>query len=445
MATLFHPRRPPGRRIPWVWPLLGLLFTLYLIFGRSDSSSSANNSSSARPDHAPHNATAPCPSIPGMEDILVILKTGVTEARDKVPTHLQTTLRCVPNSVIFSDYAEEIDGVPVHDVLRNIPDPVKWMNSEFNVYQRVRQAGRAALTRADLNEDVNTVFGKPNNPGWKLDKWKFLPMIDEALRHPKKAKWYVFMEADTYFVWSNLVAWLAQLDHRRPYYLGNQMQILDVLFAHGGSGIVLSRPAMERAAETRRRDVARWDSITRENWAGDCVLGQLLAESGVGLLWSWPALQIGPPSELDYFSPDYYKTPWCYAPVTFHHLTLPDVDRLWHLDREWFAGGKDLLLYRDVFLQVVRPQLTGVRYDWDNRVAPQNSISSRSRSTVECRRKCLSDPDCVQYSQQADTCWVSATAKLGSAATGISSGWIPERIDALVQDMGSCPQALWVV
>lgn len=379
-----------------------------------------------------------------MEDVLVILKTGVTEAREKVPTHLETTLRCVPHSVIFSDYAEEIDGVQVHDVLHGIPDPVKWMNSEFNVYQRVRQAGRVALTGADLNEDVNTVFGKPNNPGWKLDKWKFLPMIEEALAVRPNAKWYVFMEADTYFVWANLMAWLAQLDHRRPYYLGNQMQILNVLFAHGGSGIVLSRPAMEKAVETRRRDVERWDAITRDNWAGDCVLGQLLAESGVGMLWAWPALQIGPPEEMDVFSPDYYKTPWCYAPVTFHHLSMREVDEMWHFERKWFAAHRRLL-YRDVFQEIVRPRLLGVQYDWDNRVAPQYSISSRSRSSLECRRKCLADPDCVQYAQQGDTCWVSAAAKLGRAETGVSSGWIPERIDALVQDMGSCPKTQWVI
>ena len=111
------------------------------------------------------------------------------------------------------------------------------------------------------------------------------------------------------------------------------------------------------------------------------------------MLWSWPALQIGPPGEMDAFSPDYYKTPWCYAPVTFHHLRPREVEDLWRLEREWFEAGNERLLWRDVFLQTVRSQLMGVRYDWDNRVAPQNSIASRSRSSVECRRKCMSDPD----------------------------------------------------
>ena len=51
----------------------------------------------------------------------------------------------------------------------------------------------------------------------------------------------------------------------------------------------------------------------------------------------------------------------------------------------------------------------------------------------------------MPYAQESDTCWLAATAKLGTAATGVVSGWIPERIDELVQDMGECSQALWVV
>jgi hypothetical protein len=132
-----------------------------------------------------------------MEDILVILKTGVTEALEKVPVHVETTLRCVPNYVIFSDYEEVIAGVRTHDVLQNVSDRVKREFPEFDMYNRVQRDGRAALTPDDYGDDSNGPFGRLNNAGWTLDKWKFLPMIDAALEVAPTAKWFVFMEADT--------------------------------------------------------------------------------------------------------------------------------------------------------------------------------------------------------------------------------------------------------
>ncbi|KAE8166977.1 hypothetical protein BDV40DRAFT_253950, partial [Aspergillus tamarii] len=303
--TAFRPARPPPRRrITWISPILGLLVILFIYINHQNASSPI-----AFP-HKEKNADTACPNLPGLEDIFVVLKTGVTEARDKVPIHLQTTLRCIPNYIIFSDYAENINDVQLHDVLENVAEDIKQSNQDFSIYNRVRAAGRTALTTADMNPDTNSAFGKPNNPGWKLDKWKFLPMIEETLKARDDAKWYVFMEADTYFFWPNLLSWLGQLEHQQPYYLGNQMQIADVVFAHGGSGFVLSNPAMRAAVTLRKDNVDAWDRVTNDHWAGDCVLGKLMADAGVGMLWAWPVLISGQPSELDFFSEGYRKKPW---------------------------------------------------------------------------------------------------------------------------------------
>lgn len=277
-----------------------------------------------------------CPLLPGIEDVLVVLKTGVTEALDKIPVHGRTTFQCVPNYVVFSDYTEQIEGVQLYDVLHNVRDEVRYTVEDFDLYNRLRISGRAGLQKADSTEEENGVFGMPNNPGWKLDKWKFLPMIDEALKMKPDAKWFVFMEADTHIVWANLVAWLSRLDPEEPLYLGTETQIGDVLFGHGGSGFVISRKAMRMASKQRAKDVAEYDAYTNEEWAGDMILGKLLKDAGVDLTFTWPLLQNARLGEVEPLTNQFYRQPWCFPVVGFHHLTPEDVQTMWDFDQDWF-------------------------------------------------------------------------------------------------------------
>ena len=46
----------------------------------------------------------PCHDLPGANETLVVLKTGAGEIEEKLPIHLNTTFRCYPNTVIFSDF-----------------------------------------------------------------------------------------------------------------------------------------------------------------------------------------------------------------------------------------------------------------------------------------------------------------------------------------------------
>lgn len=121
-------------------------------------------------------------------------------------------------------------------------------------------------------------------------------MINATVAMYPDMKWYVFVEPDTYLVWSNLLKWLSGLDSTKPYYFGSEVQIGDDIFAHGGSAFVLSKPAMEMGASRYRqhsRDL--WD-FTANHWAGDCVLGRVLHDAGVELTWSWPMFQGGNPA-----------------------------------------------------------------------------------------------------------------------------------------------------
>lgn len=370
----------PRRRIFVVFivsPILGLLLIYHLFHGqgqgRSDLGSSyypfpftfsSTTSTKTEVDttdgygYGDTDAAIHCPEIPGLDNILVILKTGVTEAFDKIPVHVRTTLKCVPHYAIFSDYEEDIiitdekemkvSKVRSIDVLRNVSQEIKETSPDFDLYNRVQRAGRAGLQHADVNrdkDDGNSPFGKQDNPGWRLDKWKFLPMVDEALQIRPEAEWFVFIEADTYVVWSNLERWLARLDSSQPLYLGSPMQIGDVLFAYGGAGIVLSNPAMRQVSEYRAQQIEELDRYTDMHWAGDCVLGNALADVGIPLSWAWPMMQTSQVWELDHISQGYGRRPWCHPAVSYHHMTAEDIKSMWRFDQEWFGQHAQVRVY----------------------------------------------------------------------------------------------------
>lgn len=394
------------------------------------------------------NAAFRCPNLPGMEDVLVILKTGVTEAREKIPVQIQTSLQCVSHFVIFSDFEEEIAGVQTYDVLRTVKKQIMEKNPDFEIYNRVQELGRDGLNSTDFPIAVNGPFGRTNNPGWKLDKWKFLPMVDKARQVRPDAKWYVFMEADTYLIWPNLVAWLARQDSKKPRYFGNPVQINDVIFAHGGSGIVLSSPAMQLVSDRYASYVEEINSFTAVQWAGDCVLGKVLADVGVPLSWSWPMLQGGMPWDFDYFGDAFRKKTWCYPAISFHHANATEVEQMWQFNQEWFRNENRLLLHSDVFRDFILPQIMASRDDWDNMSLEKPAGGEDSRpslkSIAECESRCRDDGGCKQFSFEYGRCALSNSVKRGGRRQGIRSGWMIDRIIGLMDYYGPCRKPNWL-
>jgi hypothetical protein len=53
--------------------------------------------------HRQYNFTSPCHGFPATDGILLVMKTGATEAYDKLPTQLLTTMQCLPDFLLFSD------------------------------------------------------------------------------------------------------------------------------------------------------------------------------------------------------------------------------------------------------------------------------------------------------------------------------------------------------
>lgn len=53
--------------------------------------------------HAQFNFSMPCDGFPNTDRILLVMKTGATEAYSKMPTQLLTAMSCLPDFLLYSD------------------------------------------------------------------------------------------------------------------------------------------------------------------------------------------------------------------------------------------------------------------------------------------------------------------------------------------------------
>ncbi|KAI1128182.1 hypothetical protein F5Y10DRAFT_277571 [Nemania abortiva] len=381
----------------------------------------------------------PCAGLEGLDDVFVTLRTGTTEAPKKLPSHYTTTLRCVPHYELYSDFEEDIEGQHVYDVLDEVNPEIVATHPDFVYYNKLRGKGRDAFTEEEMAQWAsvkNTNSGR-DSPGWRLDKWKFLPLADKALRIRPQAKWFVFMESDTYMLWKPLLAWLEHFDPSKPWYLGQQMQIGDVIFAYGGAGFVISQPALKKVVEHRNTNLKFYDDFTANHWAGDCVLGKALADVGVPLNWAFPTLSSEEPADTDFESgfggPE--KQPWCYYAASYHHLPPSEYPGFYSFEQKWYQSNTTLLRHKDVFYNYVLPRMAAERDEWDNH---SDNEEATAASFGACRSACESDPACMQFSVSGYTCKTSSALRLGrraSAAEQVKSGWMVDRIDAFTKRM----------
>ncbi|KAF2260395.1 hypothetical protein CC78DRAFT_584814 [Lojkania enalia] len=239
-----------------------------------------------------------------------------------------------------------------------------------------------------------------------------------ALRSTPQAKWYIFIEADTYLLWPNLVAYLSHLDTSKNYYIGKHMYIGDILFAHGGSGFVLSESATRNAFPHFQGDSVESLDFGMEKVGGGHgamrrLLGVICGSRGAGAI----------------------------------------------------------VTYSDVFKGIVLQKLREKILDWDNlflgneySVAALGKMTEQERHGLsdlekkaaegfeDCRRACEGKWEwypgtlpCVEYNVAASKCVEGAERATGNGR--LASGWIIDRVKQYMEDMDhSClvGQAQWV-
>ena len=367
------------------------------------------------PSPSPSDASRiQCPDWPGADDIAIILKTGSTEIYEKLPVHFATTFACMADYLVYSDVQQEFGQTHVRDALALVTPELKDVSEELAQYRVLQQHVKIGGDAAELKGEKS----------WKLDKWKFLPMIRDAyMTFGERKKWYLFIEADTYVSFHNLFLWLQKLNPSRPIFAGAQVMIGSTEFAHGGSGFILSAPAAKALADEYIGRQSYWEQHMANDCCGDKVMAEVLLDATprVHILRSFPLVQGETLTSLDW-SPIH----WCKPAVTWHHVDPAGIDRLWQFERDWRVshGTQDPMLFRDYYETFVHPRIAAANWSmrgWDNlsndwvyeeSKGPHDSYESAETCERFCREE---EPSCLQWAWRPGSCRGGRKVRLGWA------------------------------
>ncbi|KAM3069288.1 hypothetical protein ACMFMG_010795 [Clarireedia jacksonii] len=384
------------------------------------------------------------------KDVVILVKTGGTSIWRRMPMHMSTTLgnkHLTPNVVYYSDIEDNINGNPVIDSLANVSAALK-ASPDFVLYNKAKDA-----KHDNLYQESGSMEGDSYLPGgWRLDKYKFLPMFQHAAIHHPGKKWYVYMEDDNYFFWETLYAWLATLDHTAPVFVGSPAFRMGEDFAHGGSGFAISGTALAASFGADKLLADKWESYAREQCCGDQVLSHALREKGVerykGLDGGgWAALQALPTWRLGFGDWN-----WCSPIMNIHKVHQADISQLFVFENEFMKknGAKGRIRYKDIYEYFFAPQLVETRTEWDN-YASEKSFSSTTdsysptwkdttaaqmaerpwASKEKCKQACVEWEQCLSWKYADDACSIAHTASMGQridAGIRMESGWMVDRI-----------------
>ena len=161
-------------------------------------------------------------------------------------------------------------------------------------------------------------------------------MLHAAYQKYPDAQWFIFIDADAYIGWINLLQLLSRLDSTEPLYFGSVYVYGETTFAQGGTGYGVSKAAVKRFEKIRDAEhIAAWEHETSTICCGDVMLSIALHDAGVSLSGAWPLLQSDPPSMLDWSD-----QVWCRPAVSWHHVHAFEVEALWHFEQAWINQTK---------------------------------------------------------------------------------------------------------
>ena len=296
------------------------------------------------------------------DDILLIMKTGGTSMWKRLLVHLTTTLspqRISPhNMVIYSDIAYTIGSFQVVDVFANMSDQVKQA-PDFEHYRQQPEydAHNAYVEAAGVEGDDWGPTG-----GWVIDKYKFVPLMQHAGDHWPRAKWYVYMEDDTYLFLPSVRQYLARFDWREKHYLGSYAAKTGVVFAHGGAGFALSRGAWEAsfgkaaaattAAEKGASMEEQYHQYTADHCCGDQVLAKALVDNGITFgenggdgKFTWGF------NPLVHWAFPFSRYNWCHPLMSWHKVHNRDVAEYYEFEKSFDFSVSDLSSMTSYFLR----------------------------------------------------------------------------------------------
>ncbi|KAF7193130.1 hypothetical protein HII31_05564 [Pseudocercospora fuligena] len=386
----------------------------------------------------------------GLDDVVLVIKTGATELLQKLPVHFETTLKRWPHVVLLSDFEEEVDGHQIHDALDIVSEDIRKDRPDFELWRRLKQSGRGALVASDIEsgEQIQWVATAEGNrqAGWHLARFMNLPMTVKAQNYRADAKWYVFIDADTFISWSNTLRILQHLDHTKPHYLGSQVAMgPGQFFAHGGSGYALSQAALSAVVDRYLSERELWDRIADEGEFGEVPLALALMISSIPLTWTFPLFQGGKPLDMNFAGFKHGRNLWCYPAVTYHHTSREEIIDLAEFEDAWNSERRAdrPFHHSDVFRRWALPLLHRSGEDLDNL---SEELVEGVENSRECQASCHKSQSCLQWSFGVGECRIdSGYPRVGVSRPGYTSGWSLDRIEELVKALDrQCEDGIFV-
>lgn len=323
-----------------------------------------------------------------------MLKTGAEVMWDRLPIHLETTLKRFPHHQIYSDAPAQIGNESVLDIVANATAEIR--DEQLSPYHALRsQYDNAWGWQADKlkMEDLNT--------GWTTDKFKNIPMAYHAyLNAPKSCDWFVFADDDTYMHSQSLGALLSDLNPKDSHYIGS-VALIDggfalsgkvwekrvklakvgeepegLVFAHGGSGVIVSRGALDALFWDPQRNfylVQKYSELGMNLCCGDAMFGYMLREEtelDVNAAFTNGELETDP-----FFGEGVGETKLflgrkegeCQRVISWHHLEPESIQRLFDWERTVMnrkPEGGISVMYSDVYADFILPYIQPARDYW---------------------------------------------------------------------------------
>lgn len=378
---------------------------------------------------------------PLCNDMFLMFKTGADIMWRRTPAHLHTTLTRFPHFALYSDRPGMIAGYEVIDILAGMPRDV--LNShELIKYRIMRQMQDEAWMWGA--EDISMA------EGWNMDRFKNVPMMLHAYKNaPPNTKWFIMIDDDTHILSSNIAKYLSTLESSHPYYIGSAAQAGSYTFAHGGSGVIFSRGALDKLFGP---DAAKPQDELMDEYArkalyvspfGDLMASLILSEKANVFVNTED--KNADKAKLDMFKHgrDMFQGEtvsstwlnvynWCYPLGTFHHERPQELELLWEWEQTR-AKNSDYLTYYDLYRDFILPYIAEEVPDW---LIPGGIVLNAEKtaetpemykgkqiwpnSTQEhCKLACMSREDCLSWSFKYSECHVHEKGLIKGAAARI--------------------------
>ncbi|KAF2803461.1 uncharacterized protein BDZ99DRAFT_503103 [Mytilinidion resinicola] len=388
-----------------------------------------------------------------LSNIQVTLKIGASEPSERLTAQLTSVSKCIPNLLVASDMDSIVDSRTAFDVLADLPPSLQDNNADFDAYH----AQKEPLKSGDFNR----------KGGWRLDKYKFLPMVEYAHASNPSAEWYVFLESDTFIIWDNLFQLLDRFDPRVPLYFGSPSPgrtppgLPKTWFAYGGAGFVVSAAAVKKLLDRETGAYgelvkpginAQYERDLRGECCGDSMLGWALWEHGVTLSGLFPMFNPHPLRGIPFA-----ERFWCQPAISMHKTRW----RRWGRFGNGRCGGMRVpqrpILYADIAAHIglgtFEPRKDWDNADWDGWQEPDDSPAHKS--VDGCASECRKHGGCFQYTFRRDRCTFVRSFRLGQRKDPegeedwseeekvFHAGWDNVKIKQWMSEH-TCEEARWV-